>query len=88
MQFLLGMTIGALSGVCLLHILSAFIVRCVTDASEYVETQKRNGKLIAVPHNLSIIPADDRTSYIEMDKIRLVIEDGELAGWYDPTSMK
>lgn len=30
------------------------------------------------------IIVDERKYYIEIDKIRLVYEDGELVGWYRP----
>ena len=30
------------------------------------------------------IDVNDRKYYIEIDKIRLIYEDGELVGWYKP----
>lgn len=30
------------------------------------------------------IPVSERKYYIEIDKIRLIYEDGELVGWYNP----
>ena len=31
------------------------------------------------------IDVNDRKYYLEIDKIRLVYEDGELVGWYSPS---
>lgn len=31
------------------------------------------------------IIVNDRKFYVEIDKLRLVYEDGELVGWYNPT---
>lgn len=30
------------------------------------------------------IEVSDRKYYVEIDKLRLVYEDGELVGWYNP----
>ena len=35
---------------------------------------------------MNTIQAEDRT-YVEVDTIRLVVEDGEIVGWYAPAGL-
>ena len=42
--------------------------------------------LIYVPNHFPIYmdEEDENKTYVDVDKIRLVIEDGQLVGWYQP----
>lgn len=37
---------------------------------------------------LDYTPLDDRKGYVDLDSIRLVVEDGKLVGWFAPDGLE
>lgn len=46
-----------------------------------------NGRVVVIPDHFPIYVDEEQDDkhYIDVDQIRLVVEDGELVGWYDPS---
>lgn len=37
---------------------------------------------------MNVIYVDERKLYLEIDNIRIVVEDGSIAGWYAPAGLE
>lgn len=56
------------------------------DLEDVIKEMSEGGDLIYVPEHFPIVASEEANKwYVEVDQIRLVIEDGELVGWYDQT---
>lgn len=58
----------------------------VMDLETLIGEMTMEGALVHIPERFPIVPTEEEHKvYVEVDNIRLVIEDGELVGWYDPS---
>lgn len=48
------------------------------------EPTKNKGFYIPINDKMKVINSENDKTYIEFDGIRLIIQDGELIGWYEP----
>lgn len=48
------------------------------------EPTKNKGFYIPINDKMKVINSENDKTYIEFDGIRLIIQNGELTGWYEP----
>ena len=88
MSFVFGFVAGAAAvvvgtGVWMKHLEKTGQVMDLEDA---IKEMSEDGDLIYVPEHFPIVASEEANKwYVEVDQIRLVVEDGELVGWYDPS---
>lgn len=88
MSFVLGFVAGAVAvvvgtGAWMKHLEKT---GQVMDLEDVIKEMTDGGDLIYVPERFPIVASEEANKwYVEVDQIRLVIEDGELVGWYDPS---
>lgn len=58
----------------------------VMELEDVIKEMAEGGDLIYVPEHFPIAASEEKNKwYVDVDQIRLVVEDGELVGWYDPS---
>lgn len=88
MNFVLGFVAGVAAAAGGLwgyskHLRKAGVIMELKDA---IKEMAAGGDLIYVPDRFPIAASEEKNKwYVDVDQIRLVVEDGELVGWYDPS---
>lgn len=61
----------------------------IMDLEELIDEMATKGALVHIPDRFPIVLAEyEDKAYIEVDNIRLIVEDGELIGWYNPGELE
>lgn len=84
------LVLGFVAGVAAAIGAASFVVKRwekngqIMDLEELIEEMATKGALVHIPDHFPIVPTEEENKvYIEVDNLRLVVEDGELVGWYN-----
>ena len=85
MNFVLGFVAGVAVAAGGLWVYGKYLQKTgmVMELEDVIKEMAEGGDLIYVPERFPIVASEEKNKwYVDVDQIRLVIEDGELVGWY------
>lgn len=88
MSFVFGVVAGAVAVVAGTDVWMKHLEKTgqVMNLEDAIKEMSEGRYMIYVPEHFPIVASEEANKwYVEVDQIRLVIEDGELVGWYDPS---